>query len=362
MVVMYGDADDELEALRSSCTRSIQAHGIRSAADLLVTIPVDTGLDVYGAGGVVTELEREVAGLLGKPAAVFLPSGTMAQQAALRVHADRRGRRTVAFHPTCHLDLHEDRAYQRLHHLVGRPVGSETRVLTLEDLQDVAEPLAALLLELPQREIGGRLPEWNDVLAQAAWARDRGAAVHLDGARLWEASAGYGLAPAEVAAPFDSVYVSFYKGIGALAGCCLVGEADVVAEVAEWRHRHGGTLYALWPYAASALTSLRTRLPLMPAYLQRAGEVAAALREIPGVTVVPDPPQTSMMHLLLSAPAEAIAERVRKLAQQQGIWTFRSSMTTIDPAVQKVELSVGDAAMALTVDEVRDAVAALVRD
>ena len=65
-------------------------------------------------------LEAEVRDLLGKPAAAFMPSGTMAQQIALRIHADRRGRRVVAFHPTCHLELHEDKAYQRLHGLVGR--------------------------------------------------------------------------------------------------------------------------------------------------------------------------------------------------------------------------------------------------
>jgi hypothetical protein len=81
----------------------------------------------------------------------------------------------------------------------------------------VAEPLAALLVELPQREIGGLLPAWDDLVAQVGWARDRDTAVHLDGARLWEAAAGYERSPAEVAALFDSVYVSFYKGIGALA-------------------------------------------------------------------------------------------------------------------------------------------------
>ena len=75
--------------------------------------------DIYGNGGVVAVLEREVSELLGKPAAAFMPSGIMAQQIALRVHADRRGRHVVAFHPTCHLEMHEDKAYQRLHGLVG---------------------------------------------------------------------------------------------------------------------------------------------------------------------------------------------------------------------------------------------------
>ena len=133
---------------------------------MLPDIPADTVPDRYGEGGVVAELEGEVAGLLGKPAALFLSSGTMAQQAALRVHADRSGRRAVVFHPTCHLDVHEGEAYQRLHGLVGRPVGDPNRLLTLDDLREVAELPAALLVELPQREIGGQLPAWDDLEEQ----------------------------------------------------------------------------------------------------------------------------------------------------------------------------------------------------
>ena len=73
-------------------------HGLAKAADLLASIPGDTATDYYGEGGVVAGLEAEIAGLLGKPAAVFLPSGTMAQQSVLRVHTDRRQRKTIIFH------------------------------------------------------------------------------------------------------------------------------------------------------------------------------------------------------------------------------------------------------------------------
>ena len=183
---------DDLDTLRRACDRAISGHGPARAADLLATVPPDTLVDRYGDGGVVAELEAEVAGVLGLPAAVFLPSGTMAQQAALRVHADRRGRRTVLFHPECHLRQHENQALERLHGLIGRPVGDRSRLLTLPDLEQVAEPPAALLLELPQRDLGGQLPAWDDLRAQVARARERGAAAHLDGARLWEAGAGYG--------------------------------------------------------------------------------------------------------------------------------------------------------------------------
>jgi threonine aldolase len=307
----------------------------------------------------VAELEREIAEVLGQPAAVYLPSGTMAQQSALRVHADRRGRRTVVFHPECHLDRHEGRALERLHGLVGRTAGDRNGLLGLSDLDPIAEPPAALVIELPQRDLGGQLPSWDELRAQTAWARERGAAAHLDGARLWEASAGYDRSPAEIAALFDTTYVSFYKGIGALPGCALAGQEDVVAEVREWRKRMGGTLFGLWPGAASALTCLRRRLPLMGTYLQRAREIADAVRDLPGVTVVPDPPQTPMLHLLLRTSEESFATAARALAADSGLWTWEKPMPTGDPGVQRVEFSVGDATMALPVEEIRAAIAAL---
>jgi threonine aldolase len=349
---------DDLDALRDACDRALGGHGPQRAADLLATIPPDTAVDRYGDGGVVAELEAEVAGILGFPAAVYLPSGTMAQQAVLRVHADRLGRRTVLFHPECHLRQHENQALERLQGLIGRPVGERSQLLTLTDLAAVAELPAALLLELPQRDLGGQQPSWDDLVAQVDWARSRGAAVHLDGARLWESAAGYGRPPAEVAGLFDTAYVSFYKGIGALAGCAVAGPGDVVAQVREWRQRMGGTLYGLWPGAASALTCLRRRLPLMPGYLDRAREIAGAVRELPGVTVVPDPPQTPMLHLLLRTSADDFTAAARRLAEG-GLWTWPKPMPTGDPHVVRVELSVGDATTALDLTEIRAAIAAL---
>jgi len=349
---------DDLAALRLTCERALTGHGPQTAADLLATIPPDTAIDRYGDGGVVAELEAEVATVLGLPAAVYLPSGVMAQLSALRVHADRRGRRTVLFHPESHLREHEGQALERLHGLIGRPVGNRHRLLLRADLDAVAEAPAALLVELPQRDLGGELPPWDDLVAQVAWARDRGAAAHLDGARLWEAAAGYDRPHAEVAALFDTTYVSFYKGIGALAGCCLAGPEDVVAEVREWRRRMGGTLFGLWPGAASALSCLRRRLPLLPAYLDRARAIADAVRDLPGVTVVPDPPQTPMLHLLLRTGADEFTAAARALAED-GLWTWEKPMPTGDPAVLRVELAVGDATMSLTLDEVRNAIEAL---
>ncbi len=351
--------DEETIARRGACTRFLSGDGLVQPRAMLAAISSDVAPDIYGEGGVVEELEAYLAELLGKPAAVFLPSGTMAQGATLRVHADQRGSRTVLWHPWCHLDNHENGAHLRLHQLVGRQVGGRNRLIELDDLEEVGEPIAALLLELPQRDLGGSLPEWDDLVAQVAWARDRGAAAHLDGARLWEASAGYARTPAEISALFDTVYVSFYKGIGALPGCCVAGSEEVVAQVREWRHRLGGTLFALWPGAASALALLPERLAEMPARLEQARAIAEALQAIPRVGVIPAVPQTPMMHLLLEVSVEEFKENARRLAEDQLLWTFSQAFDTEDPSRVRVELGVGRATCELTPAEVAEAIAAL---
>jgi threonine aldolase len=356
-------SDAERRALRAGCDRTLHGHGLRTPADTLAELatlgPDELATDMYGDGGTVAVLEDEVRALLGKPAAVFMPSGTMLQQIALRIHADCRDRRVIAFHPTCHLEIHEDKAYQRLHGLIGRPVGDARSLLTLADLEAVREPLAALLIELPQREIGGRLPAWEDLVAQVAWARERGAAVHLDGARLWECGPFYGRPLSEIAGLFDTVYVSFYKGLGGTAGAMLLGDEDVIAEARAWRHRHGGTLFNLWPYAAAALAGLRLRLPRMGAYVEHARAIAAAVSGIDGVEVVPNPPQTPMMHLHLRTTPAALTTGVRRLATEERLWTFGGSLPADTPGFRRVELYAGDATLALTAPEVASAVRAL---
>jgi threonine aldolase len=349
--------DPRLEALADSCTRFLMGHGRRSANELMATIPAGTEIDYYGTGGVVTELEQEVASLLGKEAALFLPTGTMAQQATLRVHADRRSSRSIVFHPACHMETNEERGYQRLHGLFGVPVGPREAPLALTSLEQVREPIGALLLELPQRSLGGTLPSWKELVAQVTWARERGAAVHLDGARLWDASPYYRTkhrrSISDIAGLFDTVYVSFYKGLGGIAGCCVAGDSGLIEEVSVWRTRHGGRIFGMWPYAASALSALRTRLPRMPAYYRHALAIADAVRDVPGVEVMPDPVQSPMMHVRFSVPAETLRERVVEIAKTERIWTFARPWAELGSRLVEFELQVGDATLQLSPDEIR---------
>lgn len=338
------------------CERSVFRHSPQTLrAELLAlaeSVGADEQPDVYGEGALIEDFEREVAALLGKEAAVFMPSGTMAQQIALRIWSERTGRRTVAFHPTCHLELHERKGYQLLHGLHGALVGDADRVITMADLRATPEPLAALLLELPQREIGGQLPEWDELVEQTAWARSRGAAAHMDGARLWEAAPYYRRDYAEVAGLFDSVYVSFYKGIGAIAGAALAGPADFVAEARIWLRRHGGNLVHLYPYVLSARAGLRERLPRFASYHERAVEIAAALSRIDGVILKPGVPQTHMAHVYLRGDLETLLEASAELAREQRVALFTALRPAPVPGYGMFEMTIGDGAAAFTTDEI----------
>jgi threonine aldolase len=344
--------DQQLEQLRDRCDRFLHLHGMRAPSSFLGELVTEETVDRYGDGGAVSTVEAEVAELLGKPAAVFMPSGTMAQQIALRIHCDRRNLHTFGCHPTSHLLLHEDDAARRLHGLVPLPVGDRTQLLTMDALRSIVEPLGSFLFELPQREIGGQLPEWSALEEQVAFFRDSDIAVHVDGARLWECTPYYGKDLNELAALFDSVYVSFYKGLGGLSGCCLAGEEDVIAEARLWRHRHGGTLWSLWPLAASAVGAMRKRMPLMPRYYEHALAIAAALRDVPDVEVVPETPQTPSMHLHLRTTKERFDASVRAIAEETGVWTWNGSSPADTPSVQIVELAVGDATLDFPPEEV----------
>ena len=347
-----------LTSLASQCTRFLAGDGPRTTAALLAQIPVDSPMDVYGEGGVVQELEEEVAVMLGKERALFLPTGIMTQQATLRVLTDRRHNPRVAFHPLCHLRTHEENAFERLHGLQEVLAGSRFTPLdpvSLSTLETIKEPLGALLLELPQRDIGGYLPTWKELEAQVSWARERNVALHLDGARLWEAAPYYATSAkksiSDICALFDTVYVSFYKGLGGISGSCVAGDANVIDEVSLWRTRHGGRPYMLWPYAASALSVLRARPRDMGTYYRRARALAKELRGVDGIDVLPDDVRSPLMHLRFNATKAAMEGRVRTIAKEQKIMTMPSIFMKDGTRLQRYEYQVGSASLAFTLQE-----------
>lgn len=348
--------DRKKEELRGRCTRWLSGHPVRRPREALAALaaatPPEVLADRYGEGELIVGFEREVAALLGKEAAVFLPSGTMAQQIALRVWCDRRGSRSIASHPGSHLELHEHRAHEHLHGLHSVIVGAPTELLTLAELRAVPERLGAVLLELPQRAIGGQLPTWEELCAIAVWASEKGVPLHLDGARLWEAGPFYAKPYASIAGLFGSVYVSFYKGLGGIAGAILAGPADFVAVARVWKRRHGGDLVHLFPYVCSARAALSERLDRMTAYHDKAREIAQALAEVAGVSVRPDPPQSNMMHVVLRGDRQRLERAALELAAETGTWLFPSLTPTAVPAHSVFELAAGDATLAIPTAEI----------
>ncbi len=354
---MSDDLTTRRRWLRDRC-RVLHAHGTPDAVAEMAHVAAwcsenEVRQDVYGAGEFIEGFETRLATLFGTEAARFLPSGTLAQGIAMRAWCGLGGH--FGMHPTSHVEIHEERGYSHVFGLRATLVGPARRVMLAEDLAAIAEPLCALLIELPTRENGGQLPTWEELVALCDLARERGTRLHLDGARIWEAQAAYDRPFDEIAALFDSIYVSFYKGIGALPGAMLLGPADFVAEAQVWQRRMGGNLYTLLPNVASAASRLDAQLPRFPVYLERARSLAAALAGIPGLHLLPDPPQVNMMHVVLDlAPADAVVARDR-VAEATGLWLFGGARPTDLPTQSMFELYVGEAVLDVADDDIASA-------
>lgn len=315
--------------------------------------------DEYGEGGAVAALEQRVAALLGKPASLFFFKGVMAQLCVLRVLAEERGADGIALHPLSHIDFDEANAIEHLHNL--RPVRlGRSAPFTARDLAAAGEKLAAVVVELPLRRAGYLLPSWDELLAISGWCRDHGVPLHLDGARLWEAAAGYGRSPAEVAALAGSVYVSFYKGLGAIAGCAIAGETAFIDKLKVWKTRHGGNVFTSYPLAITALMGLDRYLPEFPRYVERARALAPKIAAIPGLTIYPERPDANAFHILLRGKPEDLAARHRAFSRQNAAWLFNAFIEAPLPGHTIVEIVIGDAISSCSDEEALGLVASFV--
>lgn len=279
--------------------------------------------DNYGAGALIEDFEKQLAVEFNKPAALFLPSGTLAQPVALKIHCDKAGNNRVGLHPTSHLQLHEQQGYSALWGLTAVTLGAANKVLTVADLEALStaptELPAAIVLELPMREIGGQLPDWDDLCAQVRWAKSHGIAVHIDGARLWQCPAALNHSLAEIAALADSVYVSFYKDIGGIAGALLLGDDNFIAEARVWVRRAGGNLINLYPYILAAQQGLAENREAVSDAVSYARELSTMLQDIEGVRVNPAPAQAGMFHLHIACEPDDLLQAVIDYANQHQV-------------------------------------------
>jgi threonine aldolase len=354
--------------LLARCTTIIPGHRPRRPAEMFSAMAAwceANGIshDVYGEGALIQDFERKVAELLGFEAAVFCISGTMTQVTALRLAAmerpNGRGAAPVALHPTSHIFVHEASNYQLLDHFDALSVGDRHRPWTAADITGIPDRLSAVGLEIPMREIGGQLSDWDELAAIKAHCREQNIHLHMDGARLWEAAAGYGRPLAEIAAGFDSVYVSLYKGIAGLGGAMLLGSREFVARAAKWFGRQGGKLVHQSPYVVAAAMQFDARLASMPALFRRTQFLYEVLRDHPVIKVNPAAPQANMLHLHLPVSRERALEIRRKLAAEHGIWIFHRISHGVLPATSYFECYVGDNLLDTPDGRVREAVALL---
>ncbi|MFB7915143.1 threonine aldolase family protein [Streptomyces sp. NPDC056061] len=335
------------------------AAGAGSVTDL------DRPTDMYG-DGVVAELEERIADLLGMEAAAFFPTGTMAQQVALRCWAGRTGSPVVALHPLAHPEVHERGALGAVSGLRTVHPTSEPRQPTAQEIRDLDEPFGTLMLELPLRDAGFVLPTWEELQDVVAAARERDAVVHVDGARLWECAPHFGRELPEIAALADSVYVSFYKTLGGLSGAALAGPASLIDEARTWRHRYGGQVFQQFPAALAALVGLDRELPPLPSYVAHAKVVAEALAEgfaaagVGWYRVHPEPPHTHQFQVWLPYPARVLTEAAVRQAEETGVALFANWHTASagPPGVAFTEITVGREGLEWTAADVREAVAA----
>ena len=350
--------------LLARCTTVLPGHRARRPAETFAAMAdwCEThGIahDVYGEGALIQDFERKVAARLGVEAALFCISGTMAQVTALRLAANDRGRAPVALHPTSHIFVHEGSNFQLLGHFDALQVGDRHRPWSAADITSIPERLAAVGIEIPMREIGGQSTSWDELQALKAHCRERDIHLHMDGARLWEAAAGYGRDVAEIAAGFDSVYVSLYKGIGGLGGAMLCGSAAFVARAARWFARQGGKLVHQSPYVVAAAMQFDARLAAMPACFARTEFVYEVVRGHPQLKLNPARPQASMLHVHLPVSRERALEIRREIAQVHGTWIFHRVNHGVLPDSCYFELYVGDNLVDAPDHRVREAFALL---
>jgi Threonine aldolase len=346
-----------LEAFNTS-EYPVVGHGKRNIQVLKDTfdhLGGEIDSDIYGTGKVIEDFQAKIAAYLGKPSAVFFPSGTMAQQIALRLWCDEKDSKKVAYHPLCHLEIHEQDGLKELHHIEPVLLADKDRLITLDDVMNLKEDIACLLLELPQREIGGQLPAYEELEAIAAHCRAKGIRLHLDGARLYEILPYYGKTAAEVCSLFDSVYVSFYKGIGGVAGAVLAGEETFTSQSKIWKRRHGGDLISLYPYILNADQAFDERLPKMEQYYKDAVELAGMYNNgIEGIMTRPVIPVSNMFHVHAAMPKEIFEQVLMAVYEETGIG-LTGNVRDAGQDTSYYEVSLGDRYAAIPKDRLRQA-------
>jgi threonine aldolase len=260
----------------------------------------EVGDDVFGDDPTVNRLQERVAALLGKEAALYVPSGTMSNQACVRAHTQPGDE--LLCEATCHIYNSEQGGPAALSGVTCRTLDGDHGILDVTQLEGRIRPddehcvrTRLVCLENTHNRGGGRVFPLEKITAISAWARKHGLRMHLDGARLWNAVVATGIPAAEWARHFDSVSVCFSKGLGAPVGSALAGPRDFVARARRARKLYGGGMRQAGVIAAAALYALDNHIDRLADDHRNACVIAGAIADTPGLRLNPPEVETNLV-------------------------------------------------------------------
>jgi threonine aldolase len=281
----------------------------------------DVNDDVIDVDPTCDRLQKLTAEILGKEAALFMSSGTMTNQVGVRLHC-KPGDEFIC-EAGCHIYNYEQGAFAQLSGVVSRTVEGKAGVLNVDQLRGLIRPendhlvrTRLVCLENTHNRGAGKIQPYNDVVAICDWAHDAGLQTHLDGARLWNATAATGIAEAEWAKHFDTVSVCFSKGLGAPVGSALAGPKDLIKEARRHRKLFGGAMRQAGIIAAGALYSLQHNRQRLKDDHANAQIIAEAVRASDGLSLQPDTVETNIVIFRVEPTLGSAAEFVAELKAQ----------------------------------------------
>lgn len=291
----------------------------------------EVGDDMFGEDPTVAKLEARLAELLGKESAMFTPSGTMANQLALRVHTVPGDE--VILDGNAHIYYYEGGGPAALSGVMCRCLPGLRGIFTAAELEAVLRPAdqhypptRLVCLENTHNRGGGKIWPQEHVRKIGVLARDRGIRLHLDGARLWNAAVASGISERELAAEFDSVAVCFSKGLGAPVGSALCGSLEFIQTARRFRKMFGGGMRQAGIIAAGALHALEHHRERLAEDHANARTLAEGLSGLPGIALDPASVETNIVIARLTS---VTADRLVRELDGAGLRLFSTGPDTV---------------------------------
>lgn len=292
-------------------------------------ITAELGDDVIDVDPTLKRLEQKVAEVLGMESAIFMPSGTMTNQIAIRLHC-RQGDELIC-EEGCHIYNYEQAGFAQLTGVVARPVSAKDFKLTLADVQDKIRPInehmartRLICIENTHNRGGGSILPMTNVKEITNWAKEAGLASHLDGARLFNATVATGTAAADWASQFDTVSVCFSKGLGAPIGSALAGSQSDIEQARRHRKLFGGGMRQVGVIAAAALYALENNVERLAEDHARAKLIAEAIDSSEKLSLEPAQVDTNIVIFRVDESGMDAAAFVEKL-EAKGVRTLAFS-------------------------------------